>query len=381
MATNGGGKTYVVQLGDVNGLTSALLQIFQRGAGHQQQQFAVSVSLPASANAQGQFPQPGLRRVVFRPDATAAPRWQGNLKRYQIGYDASGNIVLQDAKGNAAISNASTGFISPNAVSFWTSEPPLSFGATGYGASAVASWPAPAGYWRRTALVDESGGALIPLMGKVVEKAARARCCAHRLLTSQTGRQLITCNGAGSCPTSAAMPSFDSSNTWLKDTRVRPAALRVINSGDERREDHHRHRIAQAHRVGTRPGRRRLRIPPAWPAPKAEPGPGTPVTVRSSIHADVLHSRPAVINLWRQQGVVVFYGINDGVFHAINGNQTQGIGSVRPGGEPMGFHRAGVPWQAQPPLHQLSEVKLSTTPGGITPLRHREITSSTEVPP
>ncbi|MGT2434291.1 hypothetical protein ACU4HD_46540 [Cupriavidus basilensis] len=35
--------------------------------------------------------------------------------------------------------------------------------------------------------------------------------------------------------------------------------------------------------------------------------------------------------------VVVYYGTNDGVFHAINGNQTAGINGVRPGGELWGF--------------------------------------------
>ena len=57
---------------------------------------------------------------------------------------------------------------------------------------------------------------------------------------------------------------------------------------------------------------------------EAEAGPGSPVTVRSSIHADVLHSRPAVVN-YGSTGVVVYYGTNDGVFHAINGNQSAGI--------------------------------------------------------
>lgn len=72
-----------------------------------------------------------------------------------------------------------------------------------------------------------------------------------------------------------------------------------------------------------------------------EVGPGDPVTVRPSLHGDVLHSRPAVINYGGSTGVVVFYGANDGVFRAVNGNQTQSIktsnGSVRPGGELWGF--------------------------------------------
>ncbi|MBI4291462.1 MAG: hypothetical protein HY661_08295 [Betaproteobacteria bacterium] len=44
--------------------------------------------------------------------------------------------------------------------------------------------------------------------------------------------------------------------------------------------------------------------------------------VRSSIHGDVLHSRPAVINYNRfgtDNDVFVFYGANDGIFHAVQG--------------------------------------------------------------
>ncbi len=45
-------------------------------------------------------------------------------------------------------------------------------------------------------------------------------------------------------------------------------------------------------------------------------------TVRPSIHGDVLHSRPVAINYGGTRGVVVFYGTNDGMLRAINGNQT-----------------------------------------------------------
>lgn len=72
-----------------------------------------------------------------------------------------------------------------------------------------------------------------------------------------------------------------------------------------------------------------------------EAGPGSPYTVRPSIHGDVLHSRPAVVNYGDARGVVVFYGANDGVFRAVNGNQTgnitSGSVSVQPGGELWGL--------------------------------------------
>jgi type IV pilus assembly protein PilY1 len=68
-----------------------------------------------------------------------------------------------------------------------------------------------------------------------------------------------------------------------------------------------------------------------------ELGPGNGVTVRPSIHGDVLHSRPLVLNYGDTRGIVVFYGANDGVFRAINGNQSTSIGGVAPGDELWGF--------------------------------------------
>jgi type IV pilus assembly protein PilY1 len=68
-----------------------------------------------------------------------------------------------------------------------------------------------------------------------------------------------------------------------------------------------------------------------------EKGPGGTVTVRPSIHGDVLHSRPVVVNYGDDRGIVVFYGANDGVFRAINGNKTDAIGTVPAGGELWGL--------------------------------------------
>ena len=47
--------------------------------------------------------------------------------------------------------------------------------------------------------------------------------------------------------------------------------------------------------------------------------------IRSSVHGDVLHSRPAVVNYNRNgdnNDVVIFYGANDGLFHAVKGGQS-----------------------------------------------------------
>ena len=72
-----------------------------------------------------------------------------------------------------------------------------------------------------------------------------------------------------------------------------------------------------------------------------EQSPGSGITIRPSVHGDVLHSRPVVVNYGGSIGVVVFYGANDGVFRAINGNQPLSsgalVGGAPPGGEIFGF--------------------------------------------
>ncbi|MBB5188029.1 Tfp pilus tip-associated adhesin PilY1 [Zhongshania antarctica] len=82
--------------------------------------------------------------------------------------------------------------------------------------------------------------------------------------------------------------------------------------------------------------------------PAASRGDACPISVRGSIHGDVLHSRPTVVNYAGtynvgddetidKDNVVVFYGSNDGHYRAVNGNQTRAIGNVRPGGELWSF--------------------------------------------
>jgi len=98
-----------------------------------------------------------------------------------------------------------------------------------------------------------------------------------------------------------------------------------------------------------------------------EQSPGNGITIRPSVHGDVVHSRPIVLNYGVSTGVVVFYGANDGVFRAINGNQTASIGGVPPGGELWAF----VPQEFFSKLQRLysesPQLKLANTPTGITP--------------
>jgi type IV pilus assembly protein PilY1 len=102
-----------------------------------------------------------------------------------------------------------------------------------------------------------------------------------------------------------------------------------------------------------------------------EQSPGNGINIRSSVHGDVLHSRPTVINYGPGTGVVVFYGANDGTFRAVNGNQPLGngnpIGGADPGGEIFSF----IPTEFYKKLKRLyqnsPQVKLANTPTGIVP--------------
>ncbi len=98
-----------------------------------------------------------------------------------------------------------------------------------------------------------------------------------------------------------------------------------------------------------------------------ELSPANGITIRPSVHGDAIHSRPAVASY--SGNVVVFYGSNDGMFHAVNGNQNGGasIGGATPGQEIWSFVAPEF-FTKLPRLYQNSPmVQLATTPTGLTP--------------
>jgi type IV pilus assembly protein PilY1 len=328
MATNGGGKSFVVNNNDpnaLNELVDALNQIFNEVQAVNS--VFASVSLPVSVNGQGNY----LNQIyvgMFRPDANGLPRWAGNLKQYQLGFDASNNVQLEDSKGNLAINSAGTGFISPNATSFWTSDTsaaadgPYLYSGNSITTNAVPNWPT-GGFWVNAPA--GAGGAYDAPDGELVEKGGVGESMRIDYFTSRAGRTVYTCNSTGAC--TSTMPLFANSNASLSGTALgtgtsTPTVSNLVSwvRGDDNTS----------------------------PNNETEIGPGAtatvPVPVRPSIHGDVLHSRPAVVNYGAlasggdpTTNVVVYYGSNDGMFHAINGNQTAGINNIRPGGELWSF--------------------------------------------
>lgn len=291
MANVGKGKYFKVVVDDDDGgstqIINALNQIF--GEVQAVNSTFVSASLPVSVNTQGTY----LNQVfigIFRPDANAAPRWNGNLKQYQFKASLSGGKIalnLVDADGNLAINN-NTGFLTQCARSFWT--------------PAVTD-----DYWSFSpqgscAAVANSEMSNYP-DGDVVEKGAAA----YRLRAiAPVDRTVKTCDPVN-C---ASLTDFNNGNGAITQ-----ALLTAANSTE---------------RTDIINWARGTDI-------KNENGNASTAEMRPSVHGDVVHSRPVAVDYGGSTGVAVFYGANDGMLHAINGNQTASIGIYPAGSELWSF--------------------------------------------
>lgn len=306
IAKIGGGDAYeaknavslTIALGDIFSQLQAVNSVFS------------SASLPVSVNSRSSY----LNQIfmgMFRPDGDSKPRWRGNLKQYQFTYDpTTDSLYLAGVNGKTAISSA-TGFISPTATSYWT------------GAST---------FWANQSLGTPPSTSDSP-DGEVVEKGGIAQQIRVAYATSQSARKIYTCLGCAKdtnlATTSTAQFSTDNSSSMTSiaaDGTERNLIIDWVRGTDNARD---------------------------------EKGPGTPTTIRPSVHGDVLHSRPAVVNYGTDKNpkIVVFYGANDGLLRAVNGNQS-GTGA---GQELWGF----IPQEHFKKLKRLRdnspEIRLSTS--------------------
>jgi type IV pilus assembly protein PilY1 len=248
-----------------------------------------AAALPVSANTQGAY----LNQVfigMFRPDGNALPRWVGNLKQYQFKYDATlDTLELADALNNSAVI-ADTGFINPVAESYWTKDSTFWTGDP-------TKYPNPSD--RPDGEVVEKGG-----IGQWLRTA-------YSSSTARAGRPVYTCVG-NSCNDAdlASKPeyAFKPGNTLLTNTVFAGADKTLLINwilGDEN--------VLATNVANFTAARDQLTTPPSGS------------TVRPSIHGDVLHSRPIALNYAgasETPNVYVFYGANDGMLRAINGNRT-----------------------------------------------------------
>jgi type IV pilus assembly protein PilY1 len=225
-----------------------------------------SVSLPVSVNTQGTY----LNQIyvgMFRPAASFLPRWPGNLKQYKLGLNSSGVLKLEDADGALAI-NTQTGFITECARSFWTP-------------NAVDT------YWT----AQQSGGCLsidgarasnYP-DGNIVEKGAQGYKLRGMVPSARTVK---TCSSTFSACTS--LTDFTTTNTAVVTAMGSTDLVNWVRGGNV----------------------------------DSELGMATSV-MRPSAHGDVVHSRPIAINYGTDAApaIVVYYGANDGILRAVNGNR------------------------------------------------------------
>jgi type IV pilus assembly protein PilY1 len=261
-----------------------------------------SVTLPISADAPGTY----LNQVIlgeFRPDEQASPRWVGNLKQYQLAL-ADGRLITQDADRNPAI-NPATGFVNECARSQWTPTTPDTYWSFHPQGACVS---VPGSYDSNTP------------DGAVVEKGAHA----YKLRQiAPSIRRMQTCSpDFASC---TSLTNFDVSNAsittdLLGTTASDRNALINWQRGQDVLDENYNNGSAD---------------------------------MRPSVHGDVVHSRPLAISFGPDTSsrIVVFYGGNDGVLRAINGNRSSSINSVAAGGELWAF----VPPEFYPQIKRLRD--------------------------
>ena len=222
-----------------------------------------AATLPVSVNVRGIY----LNQVYmgqFRPDANASPRWPGNLKVYQIALDVNGNPILADRNGEG-VEDTVNGFILPDKTSFWTT---------------------PSTFWAYDPIGNPPSASDAP-DGNIVEKGGAAQRLRQDFATSQTKRQLFTCYGACAPGASLATTPFD--DIPAVQAYMGSDVINWVRGADNTDDDFPNSNQAE---------------------------------IRAHIHGDLLHSRPAVVNYNRygdDRDIAVYYGTNDGVFHAVKG--------------------------------------------------------------
>jgi type IV pilus assembly protein PilY1 len=261
-----------------------------------------SATLPVSVNVRGTNANQ-VYMGVFRPDANKNPRWFGNLKMYKIGLKNKVDLFLADADGLEA-EDQKEGFIKPAARSFWTTS--SSFWA-----------------YRTPFETTDIGKQSDSPDGNLVEKGAAAQ---HIRAKLPGDRALYTCTTPPAPATTGCNPGSSAGTSYTPGSALSNTLFSTANAD------------ITAAALGVADATRRTEIID-WVRGKdldnedldAATDTGRFNDMRASVHGDVLHSRPAVINYNRSgsnddNDVFVFYGANDGVFHALKGGTATGAG-------------------------------------------------------
>jgi type IV pilus assembly protein PilY1 len=259
-----GGGDYLVA-SDADALAAALNDVIDDIL--EKNSVFAAVSLPVSVNIKGTN-ENQIYMGIFRP--SQQPRWAGNLKLYQIGLDSiTGKPILVDAEG-AAAEDTGTGFIETQARSFWT---------------------ASSTYWTNIPTLSVNRGSETTSVsdnpdGKEVERGGVAQGLREYV---GTGRTVYTCTG-----TCSSLKDFATSNNNLNFADFAAADAAEMNNI--------------------------INWSKGIDLEDADNDDPTDITdIRPNVHGDVIHSQPVVINYGGTKGPYVFYGSNDGMFHAVKG--------------------------------------------------------------
>jgi Tfp pilus tip-associated adhesin PilY1 len=286
MARNGGGKYFAAT--NQSAILLALNSIFAEIQAVNNT-FA-SAALPISATNRAQNSNQ-VYIGMFRPDQGAHPRWFGNLKRYQIAKNG-GFSGLAGADGLAAASDT-TGFITPCAKSFWTTDS----GNYWYDTVSVQSrifitQATTAGTaWQPAGNDDNFAQGTCGTTGiwsdlpdgPTVEKGGAAQ-----MIRNQDSRNLYTVSSTAYGPT--ALSVFNASTTGLSsNSTINWNIAKFIMGQDVTGE------IGATASNATRP----------------------------SVHGEVIHSRPQPVDYGGTTGVVIYYGAGDGMYRAVSGSTGQ----------------------------------------------------------
>jgi type IV pilus assembly protein PilY1 len=330
--------TYIIDVYDSQdnvGYSQALMsaakqgggQYFQAGSGPQIQQAIATIldqiqavsssfaaaNLPVSANSR----TTDLNQVyigMFQPDPDAKPRWFGNLKQYQLITQNNGSdVVLGDytsstpstatpatttpttLTGPIPAVNPLTGFITQCAMSAWNQD------TSKYQPSGI-STAVP--YWKP-----------VPISPSIASTCPNLTPGVDQLSDAPDGPWVPKGGVAEVLRMGNNPPTTSTSPTWSVNRNVWTWSSGASTT------------IAQA--LGTANASLANFI--AGQDVNDENGNQVTTETRPSIHGDVIHSQPLAVNYGGSTGIVVYYGANDGMLHAVSGGSGQELwGFVAP---------------------------------------------------
>ena len=321
-AKMGGGKYY--QVGSQAAIANTLGMIFAEIQAVNST-FA-SASLPVNTTNRTQDKNQ-VFIPMFRPDPQDRPLWMGNMKQYQL-ISLSGSIALGD-NSNPPIDavNTLTGFITPCAQSFWTTD------SGTYWQSDIFDSPTPKGGCPRSitgfsAWSDDPDGPMVEKGGvaEVIRKGNNPPA-SNTIPTWAVNRRVYTLAGL----TGTTLTPFTSASLGVLPAQV---ALANFILGQDVNDEN-----ANVNTTESRP----------------------------SLHGDEIHSRPLPVDYGA--GVTVYYGSNDGTLRAVDASsgaerwafiapEFYTPAPVLPPGTPTGFSRL---------MNDSPIISYPSMPSGITP--------------